>query len=65
MKWRENNKDKYLEYKRAKSKEYYDRDKEDLCAKKREKYQYERYLHNCNTRIEFELLRNIEVENLS
>lgn len=60
-KWRVNNIDKYHAYRNNKGKEYYERDKEIILARKRENYEYKKFISNCSIKLEFEYLRNIEL----
>lgn len=60
-KWRETHKEEWNDYHNFKEKERYDNNKTKILGKMRDKYEYKRFLFNCNTRIEFEFFRNIDL----
>lgn len=55
--WRQNHKDKWDEYHNAKQKEYNTRHRETILAKKKEAYEYKKFLHNTNPKMEWEFFR--------
>lgn len=57
--WRQNNKEKWDEYHNAKQKEYNTRHKEYIALKKKESYDYKKFINNTNPKYEWELFLNI------
>ncbi len=60
-KWRQTHKEQWDEYHNNKQKEYNEKNRDQILAKKKQNYEYKRFLFNNNTRIEFELFRNIDL----
>lgn len=54
--WRQNNKDKWDEYHNTKQKEYNTRHRETILAKKKEIYDYKKFINNINPKYEWKLL---------
>jgi hypothetical protein len=53
--WRQNNKDKWDEYHNTKQKEYNTRHRETILAKKKESYDYKKFINNTSLKYEWEL----------
>lgn len=58
-KWRENNKDEWNEYHNVKEKERYEKNKVEILIKKKEIYEYKKFLFNSNLKNELNYFRNI------
>ena len=61
--WRQNNKEKWDEYHNIKQKEYNLRHRETILAKKKDAYDFKKFINNCNPKYEWKLLCEIEIFN--
>lgn len=60
--WRQNNKQKWDEYHNEKQKEYNTRNRETILAKKKESYDYKKFITNNSYKYNWELLCQCLIE---
>jgi hypothetical protein len=58
--WRQNHKREWDEYHNAKQKEYNTRHRETILAKKKEMYDFRKFINNANPKYEWKLLCSID-----